>query len=69
MINVWHKLVLLANGPTLSSELGIVRLNGVPLCETNAMSITAGSVGMRLHAIPYVPGSFALGLMFGEIRA
>jgi hypothetical protein len=60
---------LAANGPTLNSLLGIVKLKGVPDCETKAMSITAGRVEMRLQAIPYVPASAGLGLIFGEISA
>ena len=39
-ISAWHKFVLLANGPTFSFELGIVRLNGVPL--TNRTSCPSG---------------------------
>lgn len=33
------------------------------------MSITAGSDEIRLHAIPYVPGSAGFALMSGDIKA
>lgn len=68
-MRVWHRDALLANGPTFSSILGIVKLNGVPSCAVKPMSIVAGSVLMRLQAIPYVPASAGFGLMSGEIRA
>ena len=42
LINVWHSDGSLRNGPTLSSLLGIVRLNCVPLCEVKANEMTAG---------------------------
>jgi len=57
------------NGPTLSSLLGIVRLNGVPSCEVNVISIVAGREEIRLQAMPYVPGSSEFGLISGEMSA
>jgi hypothetical protein len=68
-MRVWQIDGSSAKGPTESSLLGMVKLNGVPFCEVNVMSIAAGRDGILSQAIPYVPGSLGFGLISGEMRA
>jgi hypothetical protein len=56
-MRVWHVDVSFAKGPTLSSLLGMVKLNGVPSVDVNVTSIVAGREEIFEHAIPYAPGS------------
>ena len=69
MIRVWHTEVLEANGPRLSSELGIVRLKGLDDVSRNVREISAGREMIWEQGRPYAPGSAAKGLMLGEISA
>ena len=66
-MSVWQSSGLPANGPTLSSLLGIVRLNGLPSCAVNSKEISAGREASSEHAMPYVPGSSLYGWIWGEI--
>ena len=68
LINIWQVAESLGKGPTLSSLLGTVKLNGFPLTSVNAMSITAGSEEISLHGRPYVPGSGPYGLILADTR-
>lgn len=69
LMSVWHTVGSLRNGPTLSSLLGIVRLNACPPVEPNSMSITAGSEASSEHGMPKVPASPLKGWMSGEMSA
>ena len=69
LIRVWQVDGSFANGPTESSLLGMVKLNGSPFWEVNVMSITAGRDEILSQEIPYAPFSLGFGLMSGEMRA
>ena len=66
-MRVWHIDESLAKGPTLSSQLGIVNLNGFPSVDLKVISSVADSWGILEHAIPYVPFSAVKGLISDEI--
>lgn len=53
LMNVWHVSVCPGNGPTLSSLVGIVRLNGAPAVFVNVNVSWASSPVISEHGIPY----------------
>lgn len=71
LMNVWHVSVCPGNGPTFSSLLGIVRLNGSPAVFVNVSVSSESRSAISEHGIPYaVPYSVVSGayaLMFGEM--
>lgn len=69
LIKVWQSSGLLWNGPTLSSELGIVSGNDFPDTSGNVKVISAGRRPILEHGMPKELGSSGFGLISGEILA
>jgi hypothetical protein len=67
-MSVWQRELFERNGPTLSSSLGMVKLNCWPAVEEGKVNvISAGMEETEEQGMPYVPGSAGLGWISEEM--